>query len=241
MIHNFLNNDELIKNKINEEHFKTLFEWSEMRIKGSPVSRLLCVQAKKNNNGHYPVYRHPFDEFPKVQDFNFLVLLLRDFIANRLGYDFNHVLIHYYRDGNDHIGKHSDKTLDILPNTPIVNYTVGATRMFELTHKEKKKTLNINLCNNSLLVLGLKTNAKYYHTIKQAQETGSRLSFTFRCIGTFLSENNTVYGLGAPKSTTRIDDKQAMIEAFHFENKLANFDRNKYYVDGFWSLVTNPS
>ena len=36
----------------------------------------------------------------------------------------NHCLIQYYRDGNDHIGDHSDKTLDIQPDSCVVNYSI---------------------------------------------------------------------------------------------------------------------
>ncbi len=65
-----------------------------------------------------------------------------------------------YRGGNDYIGEHADKTLDIKLNTNIINYYVGATRTMKLRTKEKQNRdiIRVKLKNNSAFILGCGTN-----------------------------------------------------------------------------------
>ena len=49
------------------------------------------------------------------------------------------MLIQYYRGGNDYISEHSDKTLDIVPGSFIVNVSLGAQRTMILRTKKDPK------------------------------------------------------------------------------------------------------
>jgi len=106
-----------------------------------------------------------------------------------------------------------------------------------------------------MFVLGLQTNAKWLHGIRQdkrsiseksAAETafdGERISLTFRHIGTFLTKDEThIYGQGA-KGKTREDmrpvivgdneETTKMIIAFGKENQSSDFDWDAEYGQGF--------
>jgi alkylated DNA repair dioxygenase AlkB len=127
-------------------------EWHTMRHKGSDVPRLVALQVEFDDDGAEPIYRHPVDEEPQVSAWTPTVNLIRESIQARLGLRLNHCLIQLYRSGQDFIGEHADKTLDILKQTPIINYSLGATR-YKAQHSipfflpillKKKKILRSN-------------------------------------------------------------------------------------------------
>ncbi len=240
IIYDFLNDD------YNFDSIKESISWTTMNQFGSPVPRMVCIQALSRSDGSIPIYRHPVDSQPNTLPFNNFVNNLAKLLSNKFGCEFNHVLIQLYRNGNDYIGEHSDKTLDIVPGTPIVNYTIGATRFMQLKSKTTDEKHYIGLSNNSLFVLGLESNAKYYHLIKQDKRipsekldeelvnSGQRISFTFRSIGTWLNPNGRLEGIGAPNVTINsTNEKEEMIKAFSRENKESQYDRNLYYPNGF--------
>lgn len=104
-----------------DESSKTLFErvqdevtWEEMFHKGNAVPRLICMQGTfvKNNAGETvgePVYRHPADAQPPMCSWTPTVKLLRDLISDTIGQPLNHVLVQWYRCGDDYISEHADK------------------------------------------------------------------------------------------------------------------------------------
>ncbi|CAA7266723.1 unnamed protein product [Cyclocybe aegerita] len=110
-----------------------------------------------------------------------------------LDHPVNHVLIQFYRSGKDCISEHSDKTIDVVRGSNIVNVSLGAQRIMTLRLKRDKKdaasleepagadqgTLDstsgttgtprvaqrIPLPHNSMFVMGVKTNAKWLHAV----------------------------------------------------------------------------
>jgi hypothetical protein len=144
-------------------------------------------------------------------------------------------LIQLYRSGNDFIGEHSDKTLDILQNTNIVNYSIGATRTMRLRQKkfnnsndnlQEREIKKNKLKNNSIFVLGWNTNQKWLHSIKQEKslaDLGERISFTFRTIATFIDDFGNIIGQGAPKNNFNTNDELDMLQAFSKENHEIDF------------------
>lgn len=52
----------------------------------------------------------------------------------------NHVLIQLYRNGKDGISEHSDKTIDVVRGSNIVNVSLGAQRFMTLRLKKDKTT-----------------------------------------------------------------------------------------------------
>lgn len=199
--------------------------WQKMLHRTGEVPRLVAVQGHVDADGCYPIYRHPADETPTLQPFDPNVLSLRDICETLVGHELNHVLIQKYRSGEDNISEHSDKTLDIVRGSKIVNLSFGAQRTMTLRRKKPahtsdssgsvehgsvRETQRIQLPHASAFILGLKTNANWLHAIradkrldqeKSAAElayNGERISLTFRHIGTFLSKDGTkIWGQGA--------------------------------------------
>lgn len=236
-----------------------------------------------------PIYRHPSDESPPLKPFSPTVSLIRAHVERAVGYPVNHVLIQYYRSGNDYISEHSDKTIDVDRDSKIVNVSLGAQRTMILRRKKEKEkdvqdsatatatatateeadlssllagkppprdTERINLPNNSIFIMGLRTNKHWVHSIRQDARppslkssselafNGQRISLTFRKINTYLtSDLKKIWGQGAtaksPETAREVinGDKEAserMIIAFGKENKLAGgFDWEEHYGAGF--------
>ncbi|KAK1253116.1 hypothetical protein MKX08_004303 [Trichoderma sp. CBMAI-0020] len=203
--------------------------WQRMSHQGGEVPRLVAVQGQVDEDGTMPVYRHPADESPPLLPFSPTVQAIKAEIEKHLGHPLNHVLIQFYRDGNDYISEHSDKTLDIVKGSYIANVSLGAERTMILRTKrlekdlsgtaaagkeEKRKIQRARLPHNSLCRMGLQTNMKWLHAIrrdkradrdKSAAElaySGRRISLTFRHIGTFLDCDETIiWGQGATGKT----------------------------------------
>ena len=120
--------------------------------------------------------------------------------------------------------------------------------------KKERATQRVPLPHNSMFVMGMKTNAKWMHTIRtdkrpitvksEAEQfrCGERISLTFRTIGTFLTQDETlIYGQGA-KGKTREEarlvvrggpEAATLIERFGVENHQSDFDWDASYGEGF--------
>ncbi|KAG5665908.1 hypothetical protein KAF25_010033 [Fusarium avenaceum] len=205
-------------------------QWKRMSHQGGQVPRLVAVQGEVGPDGNIPVYRHPSDESPPLLPFSQTVKAIKTETEKHLGHPLNHVLIQYYRDGNDHISEHSDKTLDIVKGSYIANVSLGAERTMTFRSKRRdkdpsqdgaplpegpKRTIQrAKLPHNSLCRLSLQSNMKWLHAIRQDKRArkekspaelayeGGRISLTFRQIGTFLNREETlIWGQGAKAKT----------------------------------------
>lgn len=128
--------DGLFERLCEEVHFK------RMRHQGSEVPRFVAVQGTIDPDGTQPVYRHPSDESPALEAFTPAVQLIRAHVERAVGHPMNHVLIQCYRNSNDYISEHSDKTLDISRWSYIANVSIGAMRtmVFRTKRGDKKGT-----------------------------------------------------------------------------------------------------
>ncbi|KAF8838539.1 hypothetical protein BDN67DRAFT_997637 [Paxillus ammoniavirescens] len=214
--------------KVAFENMKTEVAWNVMYHRGGEVPRLVAVEGDVASDGSLPIYRHPADESPALGPFSPTVSLIREHVQKALNHPVNHVLIQHYRSGADYISEHSDKTIDIVRGSKVVNVSLGAQRIMTLRLKRDgvqnageggapRPSQKIPLPHNSMFVLGLDTNTKWLHSInhdkrpshlKSEEEqfmNGERISLTFRNIGTFLSgDESHIYGQGA-KGKTRLD------------------------------------
>lgn len=274
----------IIHNLLDDESEKGIFEklrdevrWQKMSHQGGDVPRLVVVQGKVEEDGSIPIYRHPADESPPLLPFSPTVSLIRAQVEKKLGHPVNHVLIQYYRDGTDYISEHSDKTLDIVPKTFIANVSLGAQRTMVFRTKKPHKTddtVNIApakpreavkapLPHNSLCRMGLVTNMRWLHSIRQdkrpTQEKkpeelvygGGRISLTFRLIGTFLDKDHQkIWGQGAVAKTKeearrvingKTEEAERMIYAFGTENQSSEFGWKATYGEGFDVLHMSSS
>ncbi|KAJ4396340.1 hypothetical protein N0V93_000559 [Gnomoniopsis smithogilvyi] len=140
LVQNFLPSgviDGVFEQLCEEVHFKT------MRHQGSEVPRFVAVQGAIDPDGTQPVYRHPSDESPPLEAFTPTVQLIRAHVEKQLGHPVNHVLIQCYRNSNDYISEHSDKTLDIFRWSYIANVSIGAMRTMVFRTKRGDKSTGL--------------------------------------------------------------------------------------------------
>jgi len=160
--------------------------WQKMRHRTGEVPRLVAVQGLVQDDSTVPMYRHPADESPSLLPYNGTVDNLRHVCEELVGHQLNHVLIQYYRNGEDNISEHSDKSLDIVRGSSIVNLSLGAMRTMTLRRKKvsqsqapdmtqhnnshkggaPRTSQRIRLPHNSLFVLGERTNMNWLHSIR---------------------------------------------------------------------------
>ncbi|KAF2151406.1 hypothetical protein K461DRAFT_228497 [Myriangium duriaei CBS 260.36] len=197
--------------------------WQKMSHASGEVPRLVCYQGDKDVDGAMPVYRHPSDYLLALLDWSPAVTTVREAAEQLVGHPLNHAFIQLYRGGTDFISEHSDKSLDIVPGSSIVNVSFGAQRTMRLRSKRdclakkddsstdlRRVTERIHLPHNSGLVMGLQTNAQFLHGILADKRLphdlsapelaygGLRISITFRRIGTFVShDSQRIWGQGA--------------------------------------------
>ncbi|KAK4113062.1 hypothetical protein N656DRAFT_836583 [Canariomyces notabilis] len=251
--------------------------WSGMSHLGGEVPRRVAVQGSVDDDGSMPVYRHPSDESPPLLPFSPTVLQIKHEVERNLGHLVNHVLIQHYRSGNDYISEHSDKTLDIVKGSFIANVSLGAERTMVFrtkrppkedtsskpdetnpgsdTEKARRQIQRAALPHNSLCRMGLTTNERWLHAIRQDKRSdrdktpselshgGARISLTFRRIGTFLDESQSrIWGQGATSKTKegarpvvngQTPDAVRLLRAFGAENHASEFDWEGHYGEGF--------
>jgi hypothetical protein len=248
---------------------------------GGEVPRLVAVQGTVSPDGSVPIYRHPADESPPLKPFTSTVLQLKEAVEKHLNHTVNHVLIQYYRTGRDYISEHSDKTLDIDRLSYIANLSLGAQRTMVFRTKRAYKAIKhtpsasfsspspgpsstephareiqrAKLPHNSLVRMGLYTNKRWLHAIKQDKRLdrdkseeelafeSARISLTFRKIATFLDkEEQRIWGQGAKGKgreeagkvvNGKTDESEKLRFAFGTENHEEGFDWMVHYGEGF--------
>lgn len=94
---------------------------------------------------------------------------------------FNSVLVNLYRDGNDSVSWHADNE-EINGSEPVIaSVSLGATRRFDLRHKESGETVRVDLEDGSLLVMsGLSQHCWVHQIAKTKTKVGPRINLTFR-------------------------------------------------------------
>lgn len=241
------------------ENMRKEVAWNVMYHRGGEVPRLVAVEGEVVADGSFPIYRHPADESPALHPFSPTVSLIREHVQKVLKHPVNHVLIQHYRSGADYISEHSDKTIDVVRGSRVVNVSLGAQRIMTLRLKrdgmdgrEKgtpRPSQKIPLPHNSMFVLGLETNAKWLHAInhdkrplhlKSPEEqfmNGERISLTFRHVGTFLTaDESQIYGQGA-KGKTR-ETAQPVVKGTEEATKLLEaFGKENQQSDFDWEAV----
>lgn len=241
------------------ENMRKEVAWNVMYHRGGEVPRLVAVEGEVVADGSFPIYRHPADESPALHPFSPTVSLIREHVQKVLKHPVNHVLIQHYRSGADYISEHSDKTIDVVRGSRVVNVSLGAQRIMTLRLKRDgmdgrvkgtpRPSRKIPLPHNSMFVLDLETNAKWLHAInhdkrplhlKSPEEqfmNGERISLTFRHIGTFLTaDESQIYGQGA-KGKTR-ETAQPVVKGAEEATKLLEaFGKENQQSDFDWEAV----
>ena len=170
--------------------------WQKMYHAGGEVPRLVAIQGTVDpKDGSKPIYRHPSDQSPPLLAWTHNINVVRIEAEKVAGHELNHCLIQLYRNGEDNISEHSDKTLDIVRGSSIVNVSFGAQRTMRLRTKKgynplgnsipsneaekastdigsakpeedtQRITQRIPMPHNSIFIFGLESNARWLHGI----------------------------------------------------------------------------
>ena len=96
-------------------------------------------------------------------------------------------LVNKYRDGTDSMGRHSDDEAELGAEPSIASVNIGQARTFCMARKEppagggKRKTVQFELAEGSLLLMSGRTQQEYVHWVpKHVEREGVRYNLTFR-------------------------------------------------------------
>lgn len=96
---------------------------------------------------------------------------------------FNSVLVNLYRSGDDSVAWHADDEPELGPNPIIASVSLGATRRFDLKHRETGETVKTDLRSGSLLVMSGACQHKWVHQVAKTKKVNDpRVNLTFRSI-----------------------------------------------------------
>lgn len=120
-------------------------------------------------------------KFMKSKPFSQGLKYLLEYINTKFGAMFNGILVNYYLDGNEYIGKHSDdeKTLD---DTGVIMVSYGAIRKFRIREKKTNKIVKDVLTEpNKIIQMSGNFQKEFTHEIPVEKKVKDcRYSFTFR-------------------------------------------------------------
>ncbi len=107
--------------------------------------------------------------------------MLREQCEQHTDNTFNGVLVNYYRNGDDHLGWHSDDELVNGPEPLIASISLGAERRFDMRHRETGDLATTMLSHGSLLVMSGLSQRSWEHRVpKMSSLIGPRVNLTFR-------------------------------------------------------------
>lgn len=168
-----------------------------------PLRRIkVALATGPDSDGFVPHYRFPVNDqcrYGVIAPMTETVEALRRKVEALTGEHFNHAVALVYRDGEDSIGFHKDKVLDLDPEAPIATISLGAARPLALRDDIFRPTREqrIVLAQGSLYLIGPKTNRELYHAIPRVVSgLGPRISVTFRRACTFRRADGAIRGQG---------------------------------------------
>lgn len=216
---------------------------------GEVLPRLQNLQADVSENATIPVYRYPgnytgqeWTTYPWAPTCFQIKLAVEKALQPLIQQTMNHCVTNYYRDGNDFIGHHSDKDLDLNRDGVIVSVSLGDERILELRRRQEPQDVTrIALPHGSMLVLGPKTNQLFSHSIlPKLESTQPRVSLTLRDVQTFLDMNTgRLFGQGTEAKSLAEIRQWYMIENVAWLGSLGAL--STWLVTGTGSKRTNQS
>jgi len=106
---------------------------------------------------------------------------IREQCERETSHTFNGVLVNYYRNGDDHLGWHSDDELINGSEPLIASISLGAERRFDMRHRHTGELVSTPLRHGSLLVMSGLSQRCWEHRIpKVPRLADARVNLTFR-------------------------------------------------------------
>ncbi|GAB2614302.1 alpha-ketoglutarate-dependent dioxygenase AlkB family protein [Belliella aquatica] len=118
----------------------------------------------------------------KVYPWNEILQTIKAKVETLSNTDFTHVLLNYYRNGQDSMGWHRDNEKNLGENPTIASVSFGISREFQLRKYETKKDKkSILLTHGSLLMMQGETQHFWEHQIPKSNKIiNPRINLTFR-------------------------------------------------------------
>ncbi|GAB7219167.1 alpha-ketoglutarate-dependent dioxygenase AlkB family protein [Vibrio comitans] len=111
------------------------------------------------------------------------ILPIKQRVESIAAQSFNTALINLYRDGQDHMGWHSDNENALGDSPVIASVSLGASRRFVLKHKQTKQKIEYILEDGALLIMAGDLQAHWQHCIpKTTKVSQPRINLTFRSV-----------------------------------------------------------
>ena len=135
------------------------------------------------------------------------IAYIKKFVESYTRFRFNTVVVTYYKDGDEWISPHHDKTVDWVQGSSVVSVSFGAERTLQIERSDKRRSWQMKLPHGSLYHIRWDTNKNFTHSIVKEEASSARLSLTFRNIETvkvgkkFVSKTT---GLDNPVSRTTL-------------------------------------
>lgn len=108
---------------------------------------------------------------------------LRDELRQKLGSEFNSVLLNAYRDGSDAMGWHADDEPELGPEPLIASISLGQARTMRIRPRGGGPSVGIVLRHGSLLKMHGRSQADYQHSVPRSRRPLSvRINVTYRTI-----------------------------------------------------------
>ena len=106
----------------------------------------------------------------------------KQLVEARMGLRFNSVGLNFYRDGNDSVAMHNDRTAELLPRSPVALLSLGETRVMRIQSKARpRRAIKLALEAGSLLLMAGAAQEHWEHGIPKTREpVGARISLAFR-------------------------------------------------------------
>ena len=125
-------------------------------------------------------YTYSKQEF-KAEKMPSSVEKLKKKIEQETNQTFNSVLINWYRNEQDSMGKHSDDEKELGDKPTIASISAGEIREFVIINKVTKERTKINLENGSLLIMSGDSQKDFWHELpKSRKEKKGRINLTVR-------------------------------------------------------------
>lgn len=106
-------------------------------------------------------------------------------VRDAVGFEPNNCLLNYYPDGKSSMGFHSDTATGRTVGTGVAIVSLGAEREMRFRHKQDKENTSARLlAPGSLIYLDDATQEDWLHAIPKADNSGPRISLSFRSIET---------------------------------------------------------
>jgi alkylated DNA repair dioxygenase AlkB len=111
-----------------------------------------------------------------------ILVNIKNRIEQKISHPFTHVLLNYYRNGQDSMGWHRDNEKSLGKEPIIASLSFGETRTFQMRRYDNKSNkVNIELEHGSLLIMKGKSQECWEHQLPKSKGIfGERINLTFR-------------------------------------------------------------